>query len=130
MKHLKNFEGYVFDEERNINDILDKMNKGDKLSDDDTLTLKNQGKIPDWKDKLKYSLDNRFLKDESPYPFSDLIGIELLPEDLESVINDIIENKINFSVIMKFAAEHPEIKEQEELREIWETKLGPFINKD
>ena len=62
IKDFKTFEAYTSEEEKNINDILDKANKNggiSKLDEYDLEILKNNGKI----DNELYNLINDYIED-------------------------------------------------------------------
>ena len=117
MKHIKTFERYVAPDERNINDILDKMNKGDKTSDSDLSILRNQGRLPEIKPVEAEEQDD--INIEYEYFFSDLKNSVLNEDDLYDVIERIEENRLHVTTVQKVLEDHPEISKDQNLKQIW-----------
>jgi len=121
MKHLKLFDSYISAEERNINDILDRMNNGDQSSDDEISDLKDYDKnneptgyVDD--DEREY-MDTA--KKEYNIHFKHLAGKEISPDDLKDAIRKMKNKEFSIHPFMTFYNEHPEIFDNLELRDIW-----------
>ena len=121
MKHLKLYDSYISSEERNINDILDKMNKGDKSSEDDLSDLKNYGKNQEPTGYIEE--DEREYQEISDRDynlhFKRFLGKELTPEVLITILDKMRNKGINIRAFMRFFDEHTEIFDNIELDKIW-----------
>ena len=126
MKHLKKFERYT-DEERNMDDMLDKMNQrgGDRssLSEEELEVLKSQGKINlnDIPKELKTVKD-----------IDDIIKKlknNLTPEKLEEVLSLALKSgdfELATKLIIRVKKDIKEIDKDEKLSEVFYKYIGKW----
>ena len=120
-KHIKTFEQFnesyspVSPEERQMNDFLDNMNKGEKLSDKESSKLNSL-----------LRLSNEL--------FSEFDGVKLNTRDLEKIYNILLENtdyiadEIGFDGLIKLLkmleSDHKELETDPDINWIWSNLIS------